>query len=82
VKPGTAVDISAPTIKPLALSYGFAYQPESSRLIVPKQIEWAAPPTTVPHLFFNIGRTPLSRFDYLYDARCGQVGFFDRMTAQ
>jgi hypothetical protein len=82
VKPGTAVDISAPTTKPLALSYGFTYQPESPRLIVPKQIEWAAAPATAPYVFFNIGRTPLSRFDYLYDARCGQVGFFDRMTAQ
>jgi hypothetical protein len=82
LKPDTAVDISAPTAPPLALSYGFTYRPQKeSSTIDPKLIEWAAPPSTTPPVFFNIGRSPLARFDYLYDARCGQVGFFDRLTA-
>jgi hypothetical protein len=86
LRPGTDVDISAPTERPLALSYGFTYRPENGRLIEPKQIQWAAAPSptrpTTPPVFFNIGRTPLARYDYLYDARCGRVGFFDRMTAR
>jgi hypothetical protein len=83
LKPGTAVDISAPTVSPLALSYGFTYQPHRAAPTVdPTMIRWAAAPTTEPPVFFNIGRSPLARFDYLYDARCGQVGFFDRLTAQ
>ncbi len=83
LKPGTGVDISAPTASPLALSYGFTYEPhKAAATVVPTMIRWAAPPATVPPVFFNIGRSPLARFDYLYDARCGQVGFFDRLTAQ
>jgi hypothetical protein len=79
LKPDTAVDISAPP----ALAYGFTYRPrKDSSTIDPKLIEWAAPPATVPPVFFNIGRSPLVRFDYLYDARCGRIGFFDRLTAQ
>jgi hypothetical protein len=43
LKPGTAVDLSAPTARPLALSYGFTYQPqEASPTIEPKLIRWAA----------------------------------------
>ncbi len=83
LKPGTAVDISSPTESPLALSYGFTYQPHAAAATVdPTLIRWAAPPATMPPVFFNIGRSPLARFDYLYDARCGQVGFFDRLTAK
>ncbi|MFZ3235541.1 MAG: hypothetical protein WA417_20100 [Stellaceae bacterium] len=83
LKPGTAVDISAPTAPPLALSYGFTYEPrKTSSAVEPKSIRWAAPPATKPPVFFNIGRTPLARFDYLYDDRCGRVGFFDRLTTQ
>jgi hypothetical protein len=83
LKPGTAVDISAPTAASPALSYGFTYQPHSAAPTVdPKLIRWAAPPSTIPPVFFNIGRSPLARFDYLYDDRCGQIGFFDRLTAQ
>jgi hypothetical protein len=82
LRPGTAVDISAPTGLPLALSYGFTYQPrKTSSAVDPKLIRWAAPPATKPPVFFNIGRTPLARFDYLYDDRGGRVGFFDRATA-
>jgi hypothetical protein len=82
LKPGAAVDIAAPTASPLALSYGFTYEPRKiSAAIDPKLIRWAAPPATKPPVFFNIGRTPLARFDYLYDDRCGRVGFFDRLTA-
>jgi hypothetical protein len=81
LKPGTAIDISAPTARPLALSYGFTYQPgEYSATVDPKLIKWAAAPATKPPVFFNIGRSPLARFDYLYDARCGSIGFFDRRT--
>jgi hypothetical protein len=83
LKPGTAVDISAPTALPLALSYGFTYQPRKvSATVDPTRIEWAAPPATTPPVFFNIGRSPLARFDYLYDARYGRIGFFDRLTAR
>jgi hypothetical protein len=82
LKPGTAVDIAAPTTGPLALSYGFNYQPgRPGSTIDPRLIRWAAPPATKPPVFFNIGRTPLARYDYLYDARGGRVGFFDRLTA-
>jgi hypothetical protein len=80
--PGTAVDITAPEMRPWTLRDPFYYQPNSPRLIVPKLVHWVKPPSTPPYIFFNIGRTPLARFDYLYDARCGQVGFYDRMTAQ
>jgi hypothetical protein len=82
LKPGTAVDIATSTAPPLALFYGFTYEPQTtSSTVVPTRIEWAAPPATKPPIFFNIGRSPLARFDYLYDARCGRVGFFDRLTA-
>lgn len=83
LKPGTAVDILAPAAAPSALSYGFTYMPRRSLSAVdPKLIRWAAPPATKPPVFFNIGRTPLARFDYLYDDRCGSIGFFDRAAAQ
>lgn len=37
----------------------------------PKYVEWIDKPDT----FVNVGRRPLFDFHYLYDARCGHVGF-------
>jgi len=40
----------------------------------PLYVEWV----DVTPGFFNIGRRPLLEFDYLFDARCGNVGFAPR----
>jgi hypothetical protein len=51
------------------LSYGFAVG--DARAMTPTKIRWAG--GSAP--FINTGRRPLSRYDYLFDAGSGQLGF-------
>jgi hypothetical protein len=55
-----------------AMCYSFASG--GSSLITPYAANWTQPPEPCG-VFFNTGRTGLAAYNYMYDARCGNVGF-------
>lgn len=69
---GTEMQILAGTAANPAMSYAYTLSesppPNSPQ---PSYIDWS----DLPGTFVNTGRHPLYAFDYLYDARCGHVGF-------
>ena len=70
VPEGTTVQIVAGSPSSPAASYTFtvADQPQGP---APTYAQWI----DSSNVFVNTGRRPLLAFDYLYDARCGNVGF-------
>jgi hypothetical protein len=69
---GTAMEILVGTPADAAMSYQFTLSenpPADSPQ--PSYIDW----NDQGAVFVNTGRHPLYSFDYLYDARCGHVGF-------
>lgn len=52
----------------------YSFASGGSSLITPYAANWTQPPEPCG-VFFNTGRTPLAAYNYMYDARCGNVGF-------
>lgn len=79
VKPETKMSILFGTQPSMvAMSYEFTYAPPSPTPgdTSPTSIRWIDKPDT----FVNTGRRVLFGHDYLFDARCGQVGFQPAVT--
>jgi hypothetical protein len=69
---GLEVSIIAGTVANPALSYSFEYTPSSPASGVgPTKVTWI----NRPKIFVNTGRDVLFGDNYLFDARCGNVGF-------
>ena len=86
LRPAGAVDSTDPTTLPTglkvsilagtpanpALSYSFNYAPSSTPTGVgPTKVTWI----NSSKIFVNTGRDVLFGDDYMFDARCGNVGF-------
>jgi hypothetical protein len=68
---GTAMTIAAPAFANAALSYRFSVGDRGE--LTPSAIRWSA--ATGNSAFVNTGRNVIRAYDYLYDAKCGRVGF-------
>jgi hypothetical protein len=69
---GLEVSILAGTSKNPALSYNFGYTPGGiPDTVGPTNVTWI----NSPNIFVNTGRDVLFGDDYLFDGRCGNVGF-------
>jgi hypothetical protein len=69
---GLNVSILAGTPKSPGLSYSFAYAPSSpATSVAPTKVTWI----NSSKIFVNTGRDVLFGDDYMFDGRCGNVGF-------
>lgn len=67
---GTTMQIVAGSPSAPALSYEFAVSDTPSGP-APTYVQWI----NAANVFVNIGRRPLTTYDYMFDAHCGNVGF-------
>lgn len=70
VPDGTAMQVTVGSDEAPALRYGFTLRREPSGP-EPTRAMWI----DRAQVFINVGRRPLFRFHYLFDAACGNVGF-------
>jgi hypothetical protein len=68
---GTAVAIAAPAFDNAVVSYRFSVGDRGA--LTPSAMRWSK--ATRDNAFVNTGRNVIRTSDYLYDARCGRIGF-------
>jgi hypothetical protein len=68
---GTAMSIAAPAFANAVMRYTFSVGDRGA--LTPSAIRWSK--ATGNSAFVNTGRNVIRAYDYLYDAKCGRVGF-------
>jgi hypothetical protein len=68
---GTAIAIAAPAFDNAEVSYRFSVGDRGAP--TPSAIRWSK--ATGDNAFVNTGRNLIRAYDYLYDAKCGRIGF-------
>ncbi len=68
---GTAIAVAAPGFDNSALRYRFSVGDHGT--LTPTAIRWSR--ATGDNAFVNTGRNAMRAYDYLYDAKCGRIGF-------
>ncbi len=68
---GTAIDIASPAFERPIMHYRFSVGDRGA--LSPTSIRWSS--ATGNSAFVNTGRNVIRAYDYLYDAKCGRVGF-------
>jgi len=68
---GTAMTIAAPAFDNAVMRYSFSVGDRGA--LTPSAIRWSK--ATGNGAFVNTGRNVIRAYDYLYDAKCGRVGF-------
>ena len=71
---GTAIEISAPAFERPIMHYRFSAGDRGP--LSPTSIRWSS--AAGNGAFVNTGRNVIRGYDYLYDAKCGRVGFRTR----
>lgn len=68
---GTAIAIAAPAFDNAVVTYRFSVGDRGA--LTPSAIRWSK--ATGDNAFVNTGRNLIRAYDYLYDAKCGRIGF-------
>ncbi len=68
---GTAIAIAAPSFDNAVMTYRFSVGDRGA--LTPSAIRWSK--AAGDSAFVNTGRNMIRAYDYLYDAKCGRIGF-------